>query len=76
MKETFGPSNYPKCDGVFYDKPVKELCPKWRASFLLSKTTKKDGTLRYCQNEECDYKMSVDSANVTSSDKTEDAVPA
>ncbi len=33
--------------------------------FILEKTTKKDGTVRYCQNEECDYKMSV---------KTTDAV--
>ncbi len=44
--------------------------------FLLEKTTKKDGTVRYCQNEECDYKMAVDNANSTADSKTETAVPA
>jgi hypothetical protein len=28
--------------------------------FVFEKTTKKDGTIRYCQNEDCDYKMAVD----------------
>lgn len=36
----------------------------------LEKTTKKDDTVRYCQNEECDYKMAVDNSEVTLSDKT------
>jgi ssDNA-binding Zn-finger/Zn-ribbon topoisomerase 1 len=63
-------------DGVYWDKPVKESCPKCSMRFLLEKTTKKDGTIRYCQNKDCDYKMAVDNANVTPIDKTEDAVPA
>ena len=66
MKEKFGRSNYPKCDAVYWDKPVKESCPKCSARFMLDKTTKKDGTIRYCQNEECDYKMAVDNTVVTS----------
>lgn len=56
-KVFYGCGNYPKCDAVFWDKPVAESCPKCSAPFLLEKTTKKEGTIRYCQNEECDYKI-------------------
>ncbi|MDQ3178886.1 MAG: DNA topoisomerase, partial [Acidobacteriota bacterium] len=55
----YGCSNYPKCDAVYWDKPVNKPCPKCNAPFILEKTTKKDGTFRYCQNEGCDYKLSV-----------------
>ncbi len=58
-KVFYGCSNYPKCDAVYWDKPVSEPCPKCSAPFVLEKTTKKDGTFRYCQNEACDYKLSV-----------------
>gem|GEM_PF-2026161 len=44
--------------------------------FIFEKTTKKDRSVRYCQNEDCDYKMAVDNVNVTSDDKAESAVPA
>ena len=49
---------------------------KCSAPFLLEKTTKKDGTVRYCQNEDCDYKMAVDNANVTSDAETARFRPA
>ncbi len=52
-------TNYPKCDAVFWDKPVPEPCPKCHAPFILEKTTKKEGTFRYCQNEGCDYKIAA-----------------
>ncbi len=55
----YGCSNYPKCDEVYWDKPVSEKCPECAAPFLLEKTTKKDGTVRYCKNDECEYKMAV-----------------
>ena len=58
-KVFYGCSNYPKCDAVYWDKPIDEPCPKCSAPFVLEKTTKKEGTFRYCQNEDCDYKMSV-----------------
>jgi hypothetical protein len=32
--------------------------------------------VRYCQNEECDYKMTVDNENVTSDNKSEETVAA
>jgi DNA topoisomerase I len=56
-KVFYGCTNYPKCDAVYWDKPVSEPCPQCNAPFLLEKTTKKDGTTRYC--EKCDYKTSV-----------------
>jgi len=72
----YGCVNYPKCDAVFWDKPVAETCPKCSAPFLLEKTTKRDGTTRYCQNEECDYKMAVEANEVQSHIGTKDAFSA
>lgn len=72
----YGCANYPKCDVVFWDKPVKETCPKCSMPFLLEKTTKKDGTVRYCQNEDCDYKMTVDNLNAASETDQDSAVSA
>ena len=75
-KVFYGCANYPKCDVVFWDKPVLETCPKCSMPFLLEKTTKKDGTVRYCQNEDCDYKIPVDNANAASETDRDRAVPA
>ena len=72
----YGCVNYPKCDAVYWDKPVKESCPKCSMTFLLEKTTKRDGTVRYCQSEECDYKMAVDTSDTTSDIKTAEPVVA
>ena len=57
-KVFYGCSEYPKCDAVFWDKPVTDPCPKCNAPYVLEKTTKKDGTIHYCNN--CDYKEPVD----------------
>lgn len=70
-KAFYGCTNYPKCDEVYWDKPVKESCPKCSAPYLLEKTTKKEGTFRYCKNEECDYKMSVGNQDSGSGTETE-----
>jgi DNA topoisomerase I len=75
-KAFYGCANYPKCDVVYWDKPVKETCPKCSTPFLLEKTTKKDGTIRYCQMEDCDYKMTVDTENLTSDSSAENTVRA
>jgi DNA topoisomerase-1 len=61
-KAFYGCSEYPKCDVVFWDKPVTEACPKCNAPFLLEKTTKKDGTFRYCAQEGCGYRSNQESA--------------
>ena len=55
-KSFYGCSEYPKCDAVYWDKPIAEPCPKCKAPFVLEKTTKKDGTMHICANEDCDYK--------------------
>jgi len=75
-KVFYGCANYPKCDVVFWDRPVKETCPQCSMPFLLEKTTKRDGTVRYCQNEECDYKITVDNTNSGSDAIAEDVIPA
>ncbi|MFN2499677.1 MAG: type I DNA topoisomerase [Pyrinomonadaceae bacterium] len=55
-KVFYGCSAYPDCDRVYWDKPVLEVCPKCNEPFLLEKTTKKQGTFRYCANTECGYR--------------------
>jgi len=55
-KAFYGCSEYPKCDVVFWDKPIATPCPKCNAPFLLEKTTKKEGTVHYCANETCGYR--------------------
>ncbi len=51
----YGCSEYPKCDAVYWDKPISEPCPKCNAPFVLEKTTKK-GTTRHCAVEGCGYR--------------------
>ena len=60
MTGTFATSHDPECDAVYWDKPVKESCPKCVFPVVLDKTMKKDGTVRHCQNDDSDYKMAVD----------------
>jgi DNA topoisomerase-1 len=60
-KYFYGCSEYPKCDTVYWDKPVAEPCPECNAPFVLEKTTKK-GTTRTCVREECGHKEEVPSA--------------
>ncbi len=58
-KAFYGCSNYPNCNVVYWDKPVLETCPQCNAPFLLEKTTKKQGTFRYCVNEDCGYRSNA-----------------
>ena len=67
-KAFYGCTNYPKCDEVYWDKPITEPCPKCKAPFVFEKTTKKDGTFRYCQTEGCDYKITVADVNTTNTE--------
>ncbi|MGH9831940.1 MAG: DNA topoisomerase, partial [Blastocatellia bacterium] len=56
-KYFYGCSEYPKCDSVFWDKPVAEACPQCNKPFLLEKyNAKKEETVRYCSDEGCGYK--------------------
>ncbi len=67
-KVFYGCGNYPKCDVVYWDKPLTEPCPKCSAPFVFEKTTKKEGTVRYCNNEACDYKIAVSDLSETNSE--------
>lgn len=55
-KAFYGCSEYPNCNVVYWDKPVVDTCPQCNAPFLLEKTTKKQGTIRYCANEDCGFR--------------------
>ncbi len=74
-KVFYGCTNYPKCDEVFWDKPVAQSCPKCYALYVLEKTTKKDGTVRYCKNDDCDYKITVGNTDLTSDSPEEKTAP-
>ena len=59
-KVFYGCLKYPDCDFVVWNKPVPEACPQCGAPFLLEKSTKKEGLVRYCNEEGCDYKVPVE----------------
>ena len=63
-KAFYGCSEYPKCDAVYWDKPVLEPCPQCKAPFLLEKTTKKGTTYTCARTEECGYKSEPLSAPI------------
>ena len=58
----YGCSNYPKCDFVLWQRPIAESCPQCNATYLLEKSTKKEGTVHFCNGESCDYKRPVEAA--------------
>jgi len=55
-KVFYGCSNYPDCDFVLWNKPLAAACPKCGTSFTLIKTTKRTGTIRFCNDKECGFK--------------------
>ncbi|MBN1568481.1 MAG: type I DNA topoisomerase [Acidobacteria bacterium] len=59
-KVFYGCSNYPDCDFVLWNKPVPDPCPMCNAPFTVVKTTKRSGTVRFCINEDCKFKESVE----------------
>jgi DNA topoisomerase-1 len=59
-KTFYGCSNYPDCDFVLWNKPLPDPCPQCGAPFTLTKTTKRTGTIRFCNNENCAFKESLD----------------
>ena len=50
----FGCSNYPNCDFVTWDEPLKDHCPKCGKSLF-----KKRAGVIYCPNPDCDYETKV-----------------
>ncbi len=56
----YGCSNYPECNFVLWNKPVPEACPQCNTPYTIVKTTKRSGTIRYCNSENCDFRESLD----------------
>lgn len=56
----YGCDQYPTCSFTAWNKPVNKPCPQCGARYLLEKTTKKQGTLHYCNAETCDYQEAVE----------------
>lgn len=52
----YGCSRFPDCSYALWDKPVAKACPQCSASFLVEKTTKKEGTMHKCINSDCGHK--------------------
>ena len=75
-KAFYGCSEYPNCNIVYWDKPVNETCPQCNAPFLLEKTTKKQGTFRYCANEECGYKSDAEAEPIVKLEPSRPGSPA
>src|SRR5436190_6434630 len=63
-KAFYGCAQYPNCNVVYWDRPVLEPCPQCNAPFLLEKTTKREGTFRYCVKEGCGYKSTESATGV------------
>ena len=59
-KTFYGCSIYPDCDFVLWNKPLDDPCPLCGAPFTLTKTTKRTGTIRFCNSEGCAFKESLD----------------
>lgn len=65
-KVFYGCLKYPDCDFVVWNKPVPEQCPECHAPYLLEKSTKREGLVRYCNEESCSYKVPVETEQVSS----------
>ncbi len=61
----FACDQYPNCQFIAWNKPINKSCPQCGAGYLIEKTTKKQGTIHYCNAETCDYKESVEFVEAT-----------
>lgn len=59
-KTFYGCSRYPDCDFVLWNRPLPDPCPVCRAPFTVVKTTKRSGTVRFCNSEGCKFKETLD----------------
>jgi DNA topoisomerase-1 len=59
-KTFYGCSNYPDCDFILWNKPLSDPCPLCNAPFTLTKTTKRSGTVRFCNQQDCKFQEQVD----------------
>ncbi len=53
----YGCNRYPKCDFASWDRPVAISCPVCKNTYMVEKTTKRDGTMHVCPNRDCRHKQ-------------------
>lgn len=53
-RKFYGCSNYPECDFVSWDMPIKDPCPKCGA-LMTEKSSRTNGKTVQCTNKECGY---------------------
>ncbi len=53
-RKFYGCSNYPECDFVSWDMPIKDPCPKCGA-LMTEKNSRANGKTVQCTNKECGY---------------------
>lgn len=58
-KVFYGCSRYPQCTFATWDKPVDKACPVCAASYLVEKSSKREGSYLACANRECGYKETL-----------------
>ncbi|MBF0226907.1 MAG: type I DNA topoisomerase [Desulfobacterales bacterium] len=51
----YGCNKYPDCKFAIWNKPIAKECPQCGASYLVEKTSKKNGTILACNAENCGY---------------------
>lgn len=67
-KKFFGCSNYPNCDFVSWNEPIKEACSKC-GSYMTAKYSKTKGKYAVCSNAECGNTMPLEDDNEKKDDK-------
>lgn len=69
-KKFFGCSNYPNCDFVSWNEPIKEPCPKC-GSYMTMKFSKTKGNYAVCSNCECGNTMPLENDKLENDKKEE-----
>ena len=52
-------NRYPQCKYALWDLPKAEPCPKCGFALTIEKTTKREGTVRKCPQETCDWSQTL-----------------
>ena len=55
----YGCGRYPKCKFASWDKVVARPCPDCGSTYLVEKTTKREGTRWQCPNKDCGYAIAA-----------------
>ncbi len=63
----YGCGRYPKCKFASWDKVIAQPCPDCGSSYLVEKTTKREGTRWQCPNKDCGYAIAAPEAPAESS---------